>query len=120
MQRPATFECPWCGRNGVVADLALPEHLRICDACQDERPMLGPVYDPYAASRYERRTGLESILRRHLDAFHAHWPGAEFGKAILGHAVCGALQDAGGDPEAVIRDWASARDAAVRRTCNAP
>lgn len=41
----------------------------------------------------ERLSSLERIRAQHIKDWHRRWPGAEFGKAILGRALDSAIQD---------------------------
>lgn len=99
LQRPETFECPWCGPNGVSVDFSLPLYLRLCDACLpyptvDAEPVPAPI--PQAV------TDLRAILRDHVRDMHVDWPGQNFGKAIIGNAILGALESYGCDRRAEL------------------
>lgn len=41
---------------------------------------------------------LQDILDLHLAKWREPWPGMEFGKAMLGNAIVGAIRDLGGEP----------------------
>jgi len=92
MERPADFECPWCGPNGVPIDKTLPASLQLCDACN-----LGLI-EPTAPSPPDpgkklHISQLRSILKQHVAELHTpRWPGCEFGKVSIGNAILGALE----------------------------
>lgn len=72
---------------------ALPLHLRVCDAC-----LPYPTVDaPPVVVEHPAVAQLRDILRGHLRDFHQRWPGAEFGKALVGNAILGALVSYGCD-----------------------
>ncbi len=104
--RPETFECPWCGPNGVEVDRTLPIALRRCDACSapdvPATPKI-PTVNPAV-------TSLRAILASHVRDLHKPWPGCDFGKSVIGNALLGALESYGCDRGAELaRALASAK-----------
>ena len=95
MPRPVNFECPWCGPHGVPVDHTLPIYLRLCDACLPHPLMDSAPPQPADAACV---TDLREMLHRHVAEWDRPWPGAEFGKAIIGRAILGALRVHGADP----------------------
>lgn len=99
MDRPSTFECPWCGPNGVPVDHTLPIFLRLCMRCLPY-PTVETVPVPVASPAIPV---LREILYAHVRDWARPWPGAEFGKTIIGNALLGALQQHGCDPQSELR-----------------
>ena len=50
------------------------------------------------AARAERLESLKAIRRQHAKTFVESWPGAEFGKVVVGQALDGAIDEAKGEP----------------------
>lgn len=40
---------------------------------------------------------LKMVLNAHVDAWRKPWPGAEFGKTLVGNAIVNAIRDLGGE-----------------------
>jgi hypothetical protein len=102
VKRPVTFECPWCGPNGVEVDFTLPVSLRLCDRCHEAA---NTVAEPASAVRVEDLavTQLRDILRKHLAEWGQRWHGAEFAKGIIGNSILGALESYGCDPKTELQ-----------------
>jgi hypothetical protein len=92
--RPLDFECPWCGPNGVAINRALPANLQLCDDCQRESTLVPIKPDPALELHKEQ---LRKILTQHVLDFGKRWPGCDFGKAIVGNSILGAMSDLGMD-----------------------
>lgn len=106
--------CLWCDEPTGSDDVLCPE----CRAVNDHPPFhcTVPGHDvptlgdhcaqcemEASAARRQREANapvieqLKSILNRHMEGWYDPWPGAEFGKTIVGNAILGAIRDLGGD-----------------------
>lgn len=101
MNRPADFECPWCGPNGVVIDRSLGPYA-ICDECAPRDTCERPP--PADLEREQAIADLRTTLRAFVADFYVkRWPGAQWGKTIIGNALLGALKSFGCDPKEELR-----------------
>jgi hypothetical protein len=108
------MECLWCDTPTVNGDKLCPT----CRAANDhppfhcpkpghEVPTLGPScfncdIEQEARERRDKINApiiasLEAIRAQHIRDFHKPWPGCEFGKAIIGMSIDGALAELKGN-----------------------
>lgn len=105
--------CLWCGEPTGSEDVLCPEdravhdHPRFyCKVPGHTVPTLGPSCaecDQIKLNEARRAAinapliaELEKVMVVFMRGWHKPWPGADFGKAIVGNAIAGAIEDLGG------------------------